>query len=174
MKKTGILLLSFFLLCLFGCSAKKPPAPCLDFTASVIISQRDSLSERNTYQAQLTSKAQGVVVLRLQSDDVLNNLQYKWDEKLTVSYGELSFETPVDYLPSFSFAQGIYNVLFDLPRNGEFKGFEEDLALFSGTAQSGEYVVKTDKEGTIQQISVEEINLLAEFSYDVGMDTIHL
>ena len=166
MKKTGILLLSFFVLLLCGCAEKEPPAPNLDFTASVLINYDDSMSSPKVCTGQITSTSQGMQTLRLQSDDALDNLRYKWDEKLTISYGELSLETPVDYLPSFSFAQAIYNVLFDLPRNGVFKGFSEDYALFSGATQSGEYEVKTDKEGTIQQISVKELNLTVDFTYE--------
>lgn len=166
MKKTGILLLSFFLLFLCGCAEKEPPAPNLDFTASVLINYDDSMSSPKVCTGQITSTSQGMLTLRLQSDNALDNLRYKWDEKLTISYGELSLETPVDYLPSFSFAQAIYNVLFDLPRGGEFKGFSEDYALFSGTTQSGEYSLTTDLDGNIIEISVKEINFVTCFSYE--------
>lgn len=162
-----MILLSFFIFIFGGCSAKTPPEPQMDFTASVHISYGDSLSRRSTYQAQLTSTSQGMIVLRLLSDDVLNNLQYKWEDKLTLSYGDMHLKTETNYLPQFSFPQGIYNVLFALPRTGEFEGFDEDSAIFSGVTPSGGYKVKTDRNGAIEEISIEELSLVVDFSYDL-------
>ncbi len=166
MKKTGVILLSFFILFFGACSTHTPPVPQMDFTVSILIRQEDSLKERNSYQARLTSTSQGAVMLKVQSNDVLGNLQYTFEDKLTLSFGDMHLVTEINYLPSTSSSQAIYNVLFDLPRTGEFVGFEEDEAVFHGVTPGGEYRVKTDKEGRIEEISIEEINLSVDFDYE--------
>lgn len=167
MKKTGMVLLSFFIFLFSGCSAQTPPALQLDFTASVLIRQEDSLSQRQSYQAQLISTTNGLISLRIKSTDALNNLTYKWDDKLTLSSNDMYLQTETDYLPSFSFAQAIYNVLTDLPTSGEFAEFADNEAVFCGLCKSGEYTVKTDKNGYIQNISIEELKLSVDFDYDL-------
>lgn len=138
----------------------------MDFTASVLIKQGQSLSENTVFQAKLTSSSQGMVVLRLRSDGALNNLEYCWDDKLTVCYADMYLCTETDYLQGKSFPQAIYNVLFDLPRGGEFRGFEGEDAVYSGNTRSGEYIVRTDDHGQIKIISIEELNLTVDFEYD--------
>ena len=138
----------------------------MDFTASVLVRQKDALNGNNSYQARLTAVSQGAMVLKVQSNDVTGNLQYTFEDKLTLSFGDMHLVTETDYLPKNSSPQAIYNVLFDLPRAGEFVRFEDDEAVFRGITPSGEYTVKTDEDGRIEEISIKEINLTVDFEYE--------
>ena len=160
-----IILLSFFLFLFSGCSTKAPPVPLCSFSASVNISVGDSLEKRNEFQAQISVTAPGVMTVTLTSPPEVAGLSYKWEQNFEMIYKGLHLQTEREYLPKFSFARVLYDVISDVEKNAAFEKFEEDKVLFQGTRGNEAYTLTTDENGYIQSIVVEKLNLEVEFFY---------
>lgn len=163
MKNVFCVLILVFALALSGCSSKAQE-PKKEFTATVAVKSQRFIPEDFTLEAQVQRTADGELDITLTSPKEISGLAYSYSDKFDMSYNELYCETETDYLPDFSFAQVIYNVLEDFYTNAECTDKGADGCTYKGNSMSGEYMVKTDKEGYITDISVEEINFYCEFS----------
>lgn len=163
--KIRILLLSFFIFIFCGCKGKEPPCPVTEFSADMVISVDDSLQSREELLAHAVSAARGVLCVTLTHPPEVSDLCYKWGDGFEMTYNGLKVLAEADYLPEFSFARVLYEVLENLRENPQCTGFEQEVATFEGRVTAGEYCAETDKAGNVQQISVGEINLTIEFSY---------
>lgn len=143
------------------------PSVCTDFEAVVKIENIESEIEDFKLEAKISVTDLEFTEITLISPKDLKGLSYVWDEDgFEMEYLDLHLKTEEDYLPPFTFSQGIYNVLTSLGENKQAQRNEEGLWVFTGESQSGEYEVLTDDKGYIKEISVKEINLIAVFEYE--------
>lgn len=163
MKHTFCLLIFVFILIISGCSSANVCNPQKEFTSAVIVKSQMFMPEDFTFEAQVQRTSDGELDIIITSPKEISGLAYSYSDKFYMSYNELYCETEADYLPEFSFAQVIRNVLEDLYTNAQCTDKEADGCTYKGSSDSGEYTVKTDKEGYITDISVEEINFYCEF-----------
>lgn len=164
--KRILLLLSFFLFVLFGCEARTPPEPVVEFSSQATICVKDSLSGNFQLQGKVTCTAQGVLVITVTSPEELKGLCYKWVDGFEMIYNDLHLKTESDYLPDFSFPQVLHDVMGELIKGAQCCEYDGNTAIFEGESSCGEYRVVTDKRGYIQNISVKEISLAIDFIYD--------
>lgn len=162
MKKLLLLILCFLSAGFTGCTAQQPSEPVLDFTARVTISDDFGLKD---LEAEVSSTMQGAASVKVTTPDELWGLTYKWSSDFELIYDGLHCMTQKDYMPKECFAQALYNVFCALSRVEECSSFSEGIALYEGECSSGHYKVTTDKNGYIQNISVEEIKIYADFTY---------
>lgn len=162
MKRLALLILCVLFAGCTACSALQPSEPVLDFSANVSICDDYGLEGLT---AEINSTMQGAVAVKVTSPDELWGLTYKWSDGFELIYDGLHCKTQKGYMPKEAFAEAVYNVLCDLSRTEGCKSFSEGLAVYEGECRSGCYKVTTDSKGYIQNISIEEINLSAEFSY---------
>lgn len=160
-----IVLLSFFLLFFSGCGAKEPPVPLCSFSAFANISIKDSLENRNEFQANISSTAAGVMTITLTSPPEVAGLCYKWEQGFEMIYKNLHLRTERGYLPRFSFAQVMYDILIDVEKNAVCEEFDGERAVFKGKRGQEDYTLVTDSKGYIQSLCVEKLKLKIEFSY---------
>ncbi|MBQ8001562.1 MAG: hypothetical protein IJ298_10275 [Ruminococcus sp.] len=166
MKRTFVFFLAIILCFLSACSAQPPTQPVLDFQAKVSIDGEKAFDGLFSLQAEVSSTMQGAVVIKVTTPDELWGLTYKWTDNFEIIYEGLHAQTQKGYLPKDSYAEAIYNVLCALSREEQCDSFSDGVAVFTGDCASGTYKVTTDSKGYIRNISVEEINLSADFTYE--------
>lgn len=165
MKKILICLLVVASVFLTACNAKPPSQPVLDFNCKMIVDGTKAYDGLFSVEADITSTMQGAATIQVTTPDELWGLTYKWTDGFEMIYEGLHAQTQKGYLPRESFAQAIYNVLCALSRETACESFSDGVAIFTGDSASGAYKVITDSKGYIQNISIEEINLSADFIY---------
>ena len=165
MKRTLPFFIVIIVMFLSACSANPPSQPVLDFQAKLSIEDK-AFDGLFSLQAEITSTMQGAVAMKVTTPDELWGLTYKWTDGFEMIYEGLHTKTQKGYLPKDSFAQALYNVLCALSREEQCDSFEKGVAVFTGECASGAYKVTTDSKGYIQNISVEEINLTIDFTYE--------
>ncbi len=165
MKRTLTFFIVIIVMFLSACSANPPSQPVLDFQAKLSIEDK-AFDGLFSLQAEITSTMQGAVAMKVTTPDELWGLTYKWTDGFEMIYEGLHTKTQKGYLPKDSFAQALYNVLCALSREEQCDSFEKGIAVFTGECASGAYKVTTDSKGYIQNISVEEINLTIDFTYE--------
>ncbi len=166
MKRVFAFLLISVLLCLSACSTQPPSQPVLDFQAKMSVDGTKAFDGLFNVEAEITSTMQGAVAMKVTTPDELWGLTYKWTDGFEMIYEGLHTKTQKGYLPKDSFTEAVYNVLCALSREEQCDSFEDGVAVFTGECPSGAYKVTTDSKGYIQNISVEEINLFANFTYE--------
>ncbi len=166
MKKIFLCLFVINFMFLSACGAKPPAQPVLDFQGRVIVDGTKAFDGLFSIEAEITSTMQGAATIQVTTPDELWGLTYKWTDGFEMIYEGLHAKTQKDYLPKDSFAQAIYNVLCALSRETACDSFADNEAVFTGECGSGKYKVTTDSIGYIQNISIEEISLSADFIYE--------
>ncbi len=166
MKKIFLCLLVIAFMLLSACSAKPPAQPVLDFQGKMIVDGTKAYDGLFSIEADIASTMQGAVTIQVTTPDELWGLTYKWTDGFEMIYEGLHAKTQKDYLPKDSFAQAVYNVFCALSRESTCDSFSDGVATFTGECASGKYKVTTDSKGYIQNISIEEINLSADFIYE--------
>ncbi len=149
-----------------SCSKNTPPKIKENFEAVVTVSGIETDLEDFLLKAEITVENRTDIEITVISPKEINGLSYIWNEEFEMVYKELHCKTEKDYLPGFSFSQGIYNVLSELYKTETAKQSDSGDWLFEGKSQSGTYEVLTDSKGYIKNISVKEINLNADFEYE--------
>ncbi len=162
MKRLFLAILCIFIAGVTGCTAQKPLNPVLDFSAKVRISDDYALKG---LEAEISSTMQGAASVKVTTPDELWGLTYKWSDGFELIYDGLHCKTQKGYLPKECFAEALYNVFCALSRVEECTSFSDGVALYEGECASGHYKATTDSKGNIQNISIEEINLSADFTY---------
>lgn len=147
-----------------GCNAQ-PPVPVLDFKGCITVDGTECFDSLFDIEAEIHSTLQGAVTITVTTPDELWGLTYNWRDDFEMIYESLHVKTQKGYLPNDAFAQAVYNVLCDLSRQPECKDFSAGVAVFEGECPSGKYKVVTDNKGYIQNVSIKEINLSADFRY---------
>ncbi len=160
MKKLFAFSLAFIFM-LFGCVPENPPTPQLEFTAEISVSG-DNIS----LAGEISSTKEGAVFISISTPDEISGLSYSFRDEASMSFFGLEMKSSESYLPRENFALAIKNLLSDLSKNVEFKEYQEGLAVFEGTCESGKYSAFTDTKGYIQNISLKEINLSVIFEYE--------
>ncbi|MBR2724827.1 MAG: hypothetical protein IKB72_05260 [Ruminococcus sp.] len=150
---------------LSSCSKDVPPKIKGDFEAVVTVRDIETDLENFLLKADISVENSNNVEITVISPKEISGLSYIWGEEFEMVYKNLHCKTEKDYLPQFSFSQGIYNVLNSLYENDKATKSENGDWLFKGESQSGEYEVQTDSKGYIQNISIKEIRLCADFEY---------
>lgn len=166
MKRTFLFFIAILLCFLSACGNNPPSQPVLDFQCTLSIDSEDIFDGLFPLQAEISSTMQGAVVIKTTTPDELWGLTYKWTDSFELIYEGLHAQTQKGYLPKQSYAEAIYNVLCALSREEQCDSFSDGVAVFTGECASGTYRVTTDSKGYIQNISIEEISLSADFTYE--------
>ena len=146
-----------------GCSGVKEAPVKEEFTSGIIIKALQFAPEDFTVEAQVQRSSKGELNITITSPEEIKGLTYSYLDKFCMSFNDYCCETECDYLPEFSFPQVIRNVLADFFQNAECADKSAEGCTYRGKSLSGEYIVSTDKDGNIKNISVEEINFECEF-----------
>lgn len=163
MKRICLFFICAVICTLGACGNRSVPLPVLDFSAQVSICDDYGLKD---LEAEVNSTMQGAVTIKLTSPDELWGLTYKWSDGFELIYDGLHCKTQKGYMPEEAFAEALYNVFCALSRVEQYSSFTGAVALYEGQCNSGQYKVITEKKGYIQNISIEEINLSADFTYE--------
>ena len=167
MKRFLLVLCYIVSLFISGCDqGDTPPKLQRDFDGVVTVENGDAQFEDFCLMAEISVCNLSQTEITLVSPHQLKGLSYIWDEGFEMVYLDLHCKTETNYLPEFSFAQGIYNVLKSLRKNNKATHSQDNNWLFEGKCESGEYKVLADDRGYIKNISIEEINLSVNFEYN--------
>ncbi len=150
---------------LLGCKGINVSPPVLDFSADIEVASDECLGKASPLSATLDCTSQGAMKLSVTTPDELSGLTYKWTDVLEISYKELICTADIEYITETCFAEAVYNVLCDLRTKEDFDTFNSGFAEYRGECPSGEYIVRTDSKGYIQDISIEELSLRVTFAY---------
>lgn len=150
---------------LSGCNSINVSPPVLDFSADITITSEDCLGSVSPISATLECTSQGAMKVTVTSPDELEGLSYKWTDVLEISYKGLICTADINYITENCFAEVIYYILYDMRTQEEYDSFSSGVAEYKGDCLSGEYIVRTDTDGYIQNISVEELSLVIDFEY---------
>ena len=164
MRKPFLILFITIICLLTGCENKEPPVPIREFEGQMHI-DKSYTGGQFDIDAQVSFLSEGVGEIFVTSPDELCTLCFSWDECFDMSYQGLHCQTEKGYLPHNAFAQAVYAVINDL-EDSKCQSFSEGTATFVGVCESGEYTLITDRKGYVQNISIEEINLSADFTYN--------
>jgi len=165
----SFLLVFCYIVSLFlqGCQDTKKTVEIQPDFEAVINVRRDAADAQDfALQGEISVENRTDVEITVISPKETKGLTYSWDEDFEMVFEDLYCKAETDYLPSFTYEQGIYNVLQSLYGNTDPKKLEDGSWLFAGKSASGDYEVIADSNGYIKDISVEEINLYATFEYN--------
>ena len=146
-----------------GCSGMKSYEPQQEFTSTVIVRSQRFATEEFLLEAEVQRSSGGELDIVITSPKEISGLLYSYSDKFYMSYNDLYCETETDYLPVFSFPQVIRNVLDDFYTNAECTDKSTEGCTYKGKSKSGEYILCTDKDGYIKNVSIEGINFSADF-----------
>lgn len=155
-----------FVLVLFSaCSGISEQIPTLktSFSANVQV----TMGEQKIV-CELSHLPQGAANVRLTSPQTVQGVTYKWlDGKYSISYGDLVCKTDSIFLPKNSFVCSLTDILVqaDKQESLSYVGIQNDMAMFKGVCDSGEFTVYVDTQsGLIQKISLPALDMEAVFS----------
>lgn len=149
-----------------GCQKNTvPPQLKSDFSAVITAESRAADPEGYLLQAEIFVEDGTNVEINIITPEETEGLTYIWNQGFEMIYNELHCKTESDYLPDFSFAQAVYNVLKCACESRDVR-YDSELKVFKGKCKSGEFEIYADSQGYIQNISVPEINLSVNFEYN--------
>lgn len=161
-----VLTAMLFVLVLFSsCSGMSERIPELktSFSADVEVTMGEQ-----KIACELSRLPQGAATVRLTSPQTVQGVTYKWlDGKYSISYGDLMCKTDSVFLPENSFVCSLTDILVqtDKQESLSYVGIQDDMAMFKGVCDSGEFTVCADTQsGLIQKINLPALSMEAVFS----------
>lgn len=153
--------MAFFAACTFF--QDKPIEPIIDFSAAAKVTEND-----NVFSCEVSNTRAGVASVMLTAPDTLQGLCFKWlgGDAYSIEYNDLFCQSNTEYLPATSFASALVHVLSacSLPEQLTVKQREKAVTRFSGTCESGNFIITCDnKTHFIQKVEIEELSLIVEF-----------
>ena len=163
MKRIFCFFILTFVLVTSGCSAKNKTSLQEEFSVSAVVSYQGLTSEEFSIEAEIIRSSSGELDINVIAPKELKGLSYSYGEGFEMSCLDLVCVSEKDYLPDFSFAQIIYNVFEDFFA-GEGRDKLDPEGICESRCKSGDYVIEVDEQGYIKNISLKEINFVAEFN----------
>ena len=157
MKKPTVCILIFlFVLLVSGCSGAAAPEK-----VDTHIDTHFTASYRGLeLQGVLIFSEDLQMCLEISTPDELSGLSFSWGDDFTIGYRGLNAVTETDYLPHTAFAQAIKNTMDDIAiADISLQKDENGLYFYKGKTDSGCYVVYTDNQGKIKEISLPPLEL---------------
>lgn len=166
MRKILCFFICVVMITLCSCKRAEPSDIKGSFEADVIVKFSESPGNIDTAHMEVSGDfLRGQGAFTITTPDELATLSYKWGRGFEISFDSLECRTEASHLPSGAFMQVLYKVLCHVTVNGECKGKSGELWEFEGCTEGMDYRVLADNKGYIKNISVEELNFSAEFTY---------